>query len=212
MTASVAFAFISQGVLAASSLLAVASRIPGLRPVRGTLPAVAAWATLALLPAVVRVEGLPLAAHLRGLLGDPSVVSVVLLALSAVRPAALPAAPPPRAALLLALFAGLLLYLPLATGPLPAGLDLHALGWRGTPVLAVLAMLAALACLRGANRWVIVVSVALLAWGAGLVESDNLLDALVDPGLVLACAVRARRSRPGAAGGGPGARTLEVGC
>jgi hypothetical protein len=193
MTASVAFALLSQGVLASSALLAVAARIPGLRLVRGTLPAVAAWGTLVLLPVAIRVDGLPLAFLLRGLLGDPSVVSVVLLALAAVRPGALPAGPPPRAALLIALSAGFLLYLSLAAGPLPDGLDLYALGWLGTPILAALAVLAVLAFLRGANRWVVVVSFALLAWGAGLVESDNLLDALVDPGLVLACALRARR-------------------
>ena len=195
MTAPAAFAILSAGVLAASALLALASRLPGNRLVRGTLPATAGWATLVLILVAIRVDGIALAAHLRGLLGDPSVVSVILLALFAVKPEALPAAPPPRAALLLALSAGLLLYLPLATGPFPAGLDFYALGWRGRPLLAVLAVLAALAWLRGASRWVVVVSVALLAWGVGLVESDNLLDALVDPGLVLACALRARRGR-----------------
>lgn len=195
MTAPIAFALLSQGILAASALLALASRVSGRRLERGTLPATASWAVLVLLPVVVPVGGIPLAAHLRGVLGDPSVVSVILLALFAVKPAALPEAPSPRAALALALSAGVFLYLPLATGPLGVVTSLYAAGWQGRPLLAALAVLAAFACLRGASRWVAVVAVALLAWGVGLVESDNLLDALVDPGLVVACALRARRPR-----------------
>lgn len=193
MTLSDAFGLFSQGILAASLLLALGSRLfrPRLGP--GTLPAAVAWGGIVVLALVVPAGGLPLAARLRGLLGDPSVVSVVLLVLALLRPGALPPAPAPRAAAALSVTAAALLYLPLVTGWLPPGLDAHALGWRPVPLLAVLGVLGVLAWIRGESRWLAVLSIALLAWGFGCVESGNLLDALVDPGLLVACAACARR-------------------
>lgn len=193
MRASDAFGLLAQGVLAATALVAVAAGLSRGRIRAGTVGTVLAWCALASATCVVAVGGLSAASHLRGIVGDPSVTSVLLLALAVVRPGWLPHAPGPRTAAVLAALLGAFLYLPLVAGAPPFGFDLHATGWTPAVPLACLGAWMALAWIRGSGRWVALLAAALLAWGAGVVESDNVFDALVDPGVTVACAAVALR-------------------
>ncbi|MFM8698897.1 MAG: hypothetical protein ACKOF7_09605 [Phycisphaerales bacterium] len=157
---------------------------PGAPSIAGTAVAAAAVATMLVVP----LGDATLAMQLRAVIGEPAAVTAVLLALAAFAPKRLPARPRPAT---LAGFAGvvtLLLWTPAFLGTFPFGFDARATGWRPWPILAVVAILATVAWRRRADGWVAVVGVALLCWGAGLVESDNLWDALVDPWIVGGCA------------------------
>lgn len=193
MRAPDAVGLLAQGILAATVLVAVAGRALGGGLRAGSQGTCAAWIALVALACAVPLGEVTAAAHLRGLVGDPSITSVLLLVLAVLRPSMLPDAPSARAAALLAGAAAALLYLPLVTGSPAFGIDLHGMGWQPAILLAWFGGWSAFAWYCGAGRWVAVLSVALLAWGLGAVESDNLLDAMVDPGLVAAGAVVAVR-------------------
>lgn len=193
MTLPDATGLLAQGVLLATVIVAVAGRALGGRLRAGTVGTCVAWIALVALACTVRVGEVTVAAQLRGLLGDPSMTSVLLLSLAVLRPALLPAAPSARTAAMLTAAAAAFLYLPLVTGSPFLGLDLHGMGWQPAILLAWFGGWSAFAWYRGAGRWVAVLSLSLLAWGVGAVESDNLLDAAVDPGLVAAGAAVAVR-------------------
>lgn len=203
MRTSDAFGLAAQGVVAATATIAAASALSGGRIRAGAVATCAAWSVLAALTCLVTVGEVSPAAHLRGIIGDPSVTSVLLMALAVLCPAWLPRAPSPRSAALLAAALGAFLYLPLVTGVAPFGIELHAAGWSPALPLAAIGAWSFLAWLLGAWRWVALASVALLAWGVGAVESDNVLDALVDPGLSVACAAVAFRGLPLSRRAGP---------
>ena len=196
MRASDAFGLAAQGVVVGTAVVAAAAALSGGRLRAGSFTACAAWSALAVLACLVPVGEVSAAERLRGIVGDPSVTSVLLMALAVLRPAWLPGAPSPRTAALLVAVLGAFLYLPLFTAAPPFGVDLHAAGWSPAPFLAAFGAWSFLAWLLGAGRWVALAAAALLAWGAGAVESDNVLDALVDPGLAVAGLAVAIRGLP----------------
>ncbi|NBX25269.1 MAG: hypothetical protein EBQ99_04370 [Planctomycetes bacterium] len=145
------------------------------------------WLPL-LLVLLAPVEGVSLAGHLRGLWGDPSVVSLGALLLFLRRPAALPAWPHRYTCALLTLLVTLPLHFTLFL-PMPmVTWDLYALGLEPWPVLAAVAMAAIMLRHRAGGPWTALVGMALLAYALGVMESDNLWDYLVDPVLLLAIA------------------------
>jgi hypothetical protein len=135
----------------------------------------------------VPIGGASLAMQLRAVIGDPAAVTATLLALAAFAPGRLPARPRPSTLVGTACALGILLWMPVFVGTYPFGFDAYALGWRPWSFVGVGAILAAVAWRRRADGWIAVAGIALLCWGAGLVESDNLWDALVDPWIVGGC-------------------------
>ncbi len=191
MTGADGLGVASQGVLVAGAVALVAGLAMGAtgtrsdgaprRAVPWWIPAAAALVTVAV---PIGGDGLTPAAHLRGLWGDPSVISVLLVALAVFRPSWLPRAPRPAVLAAFAVAIGGPLLLTTFTGLRPLGIDLHALGWTAWPVIVAAAAVGAMAWRGGHGAWLALIGLALAAWGAGLVESDNVWDALVDPGLI----------------------------
>ena len=135
-------------------------------------------------------DGVSLAGHVRGLWGDPSVTSLLILFLFTLQPSWLPRMPRPGTLLAISIPLSLALYAPLL---MPMGLvpgDLYAMGLEPQPLLGVMGVASAVLLLarRLDGRWSALVALALLAYAGRLMESDNLWDYLVDPGLMLAMA------------------------
>ena len=144
-----------------------------------------------LLPAavlLVPVGEVPIAHHLRGVWGDPSVVTTCLLVAFVFRPRWLPPMPGRDLRILLTLLVTLPLYLPLFLEIPMSTWDLYGMGWQPFTLLIGVAVATILLRARRSDAWTVIVAVALLAYGADLMESDNLWDYLVDPPLLLAMA------------------------
>lgn len=186
MHAADAFGLLCQGLAAAAIVRTALDRVrPGTdRWIGAGIAAATVGAMLA-----VPVAGASPAMHVRAIVGDPAALTATLLALAAFAPGRLPMRPRPGTLVGVACVMGFLFWMPVLAGVSPFGVDAYALGWRPWPLLAAVAVLAALAWRRRADGWIAVVGIALLCWGAGFVESDNLWDALVDPWLVGGCAV-----------------------
>lgn len=184
MNAPAMYGLLAQGVI-------VAAMVRALRLSLGraaTAPRAAElWLPL-LLVLLAPVDGISLAGHLRGLWGDPGVVSLGVLLLFLLRPAALPAWPHRYTCAMLTLLVTLPLHFTLFL-PVPmVTWDLYALGLEPWPLLAAIALAAFMLRGQGGGSWTALVGVALLAYAVGLMESDNLWDYLVDPALLLAMA------------------------
>ena len=148
---------------------------------------------------VVSIEGVSLAGHLRGLWGDPSIVTFVLLMLYTVRPSLLPDRPLGVTTVCATIFVAFPLYAPLVLEVPGIQTDLYSLGWDPTWILiAVAIIVVASTCLRTlGHRWINIVAIALGAYCFGVMESDNLWDYLVDPGLLAVLAFLAVTSTIG---------------
>ena len=133
-------------------------------------------------------EGVTFAGHLRGLWGDPSIVTFLLLFLFTMQPSWLPSAPRPTTCVLITLLVTVPLYGPMLL-PVPTVQDnLYAIGWQPWSLLIAIT-LGALIMWRSLQRtWLNIVALALLAYAGRLMESDNLWDYLVDPGLLVTIA------------------------
>lgn len=159
----------------------------------GELPRGLAWAALAgPLALLVPVGGCTVAEHMRGIWGDPSVVTCALLAIFIARPGRLPARPSRPMCIGLTVLVTLPLYAPIFGLALPLP-DLYALGWPAHALLVVIAAAGALAWTFGrwCGAWATIIAIALLAYAAGAMESSNLIDYLADPGLLLTIAAMA---------------------
>lgn len=156
------------------------------------LPFRGRWKLLVLLPAVLTLaplgEGVSLAMMLRGLWGDFSVTSLQLLLLCLIgRPAQDLGW---RGPALIAAVATL--FYPLALGL--SDFDPYRLGYAAWPLLAIFGAAALVAWWRGQALWLWLLSIDLLAWAAGLLESPNLWDTLLDPLLAAAMLILALRN------------------
>ena len=139
---------------------------------------------------IVPIAGVSIAGHLRGLWGDPSIVTFLLLFLYTVRPSSLPNRPRVSTCVLVSLFVMLPLYLPLFLLNPNVPVDLYAIGWHPKWILIAIAVIAlgSVMMRRLAPRWTNIIAIALIASSVGLMESDNLWDYLVDPGLLFTIA------------------------
>lgn len=152
------------------------ARLPRVR--RG--PAVLALVLLLLVP----FGGLPLAAYVRGMVGEPSVGTLLLLGHALARQAGFVAplsAAGRVAALALPLLAAGVLY-PLALGA--AAYDSYRWGYGDPYFLGLLFVLAVAATWR-LPLVALSIALAVLAWALGWHESGNLWDYLIDPLLVI---------------------------
>jgi len=142
---------------------------------------------LALLPGAAFVMvlipfgGMPLAADVRGMTGDLSITTMVLLWCALLRPwcsCFTVEAKQRHALLVLIAFAALVLY-PMALGA--SAYDPYRLGYGDPLFIVALLLLALVAWLRKSTLIVLCIAFATLAWAAGWYESDNLWDYLLDP-------------------------------
>jgi len=133
-------------------------------------------------------EGVTFAGHLRGLWGDPSIVTLLLLFLFTLQPSWLPSRPRPTTCLLITLLVTVPLYGPMLL-PVPTVQDnLYAIGWQPWSLLIAIAMAVVIMWRSLQRTWLNIVALALLAYAGRLMESDNLWDYLVDPGLLVTIA------------------------
>lgn len=134
-----------------------------------------------LVATLVPVEGLPVAGWLRGVIGNLSVASLLLLGRFVLRPVVGWGPLDERSrtlAQVLAVVGGLALY------PLTLGISLwdpYRLGYASPVLLAVLFVVAVGALLSGRASVAVGISLAVLAWSAQILESRNLWDAVLDP-------------------------------
>lgn len=154
---------------------------------RGDMPAGVSLAMLAgPLALLVPIGTCSVAEHMRGIWGDPSIITCALLAVFIARPNRLPARPSRAPCIALTLLVTVPLYAPLLGIQLPVP-ELYALGWQPDALLAAIAVAAALLMLLGrwCATWAVLVAIGMLAYSARVMESSNLLDYLADPGLLL---------------------------
>ena len=124
---------------------------------------------------------MPFAAYVRGMTGDLSITTLVLLFCAMLRPwCDCVAVRDKRRLALLGLvgLAALGLY-PMALGAGPY--DPYQLGYGNLPFVAVLLLLALAAWMRGYTLITLCIALGTLAWAVGWYESDNLWDYLIDP-------------------------------
>jgi hypothetical protein len=171
--------------------------------------AVAAAAAVALLPGIARLAnsqqarsrlavlqavvfalmlipfgGLPFAAYVRGMTGDLSITTLVLLGGAMLRPwlgscTADGAADRQRLPLLALIGLVAIIFYPMALGA--GAYDPYHLGYASLPFVIALLVLALASWLRGQAMIVLCISLATLAWASGWYESVNLWDYLIDP-------------------------------
>ena len=127
---------------------------------------------------LIPFSGMPLAAYVRGVTGDLSITTLVLLWCALLKPCNVPTGNNRFALLILIAFAALTLY-PMALGAGPY--DPYRLGYGDPLFIAALLLLALLAWLRRLSIIVLCIAFATLAWAVGWYESDNLWDYLLDP-------------------------------
>lgn len=135
--------------------------------------------------ALVPVYGLPLAAYLRGVVGDFSITTIALLGCVLVEQLSgkVVLAPTARVPVLLAIaLAGVVLY-PAALGALP--LDVYRYGYQPLVLLAVLLVLAVGAWRLRQPAAALLVLLAVAAFDFRLLESDNLWDYVLDGWITL---------------------------
>jgi hypothetical protein len=189
----------------AAAIAAVLLGLPGIARLRRAHPGPLLLA--ALVAALVPIGALPAAGYVRGILGDLSVTTVLLLLRGLLRPVLGWAAIDARSRLALQVLvavSGLVLYPPaLGLGPF----DPYGLGYASAWFLGGLLALALAAGLRRLTLVTWCLALAVLAWAVGGYESRNLWDYLVDPlvaawgicALLLRCAQARRRPRARAA-------------
>lgn len=125
--------------------------------------------------------GMPFAAYVRGLTGDLSITTLVLLWCALLRPwcACVTFEDKHRIALsILIALAALALY-PMALGA--GAYDSYSLGYDNQQFVVVLLLLALAAWFRKFILIAVCIALATLAWAVGWYESNNLWDYLLDP-------------------------------
>lgn len=128
---------------------------------------------------------MPLAAYARGMTGDLSITTMVLLWCAMLRPwfAYVAAEPKRRIALLLLIALAALALYPMALG---VGIyDPYRLGYGNSYFLVVLLLLVLAAWHMKSSVIALCIALAILAWATGWYESDNLWDYLLDPFLTI---------------------------
>ncbi len=131
------------------------------------------------LTALIPFGGLPLAAYLRGAIGDLSITSLLLLLAALARPVLGRTGAKPRAILLVLIVLAALILYPLALGL--GEFDPYRLGYGDGGLLGALFILALAALWRGLHAIALGLALAVAAWGVGWYESSNLWDYLIDP-------------------------------
>jgi len=122
---------------------------------------------------------MPFAAYVRGMTGDLSITTLVLLFCAMLRPWCGAVQSKHRPALLGLIALASIVFYPMALGV--GAYDPYQLGYGNWPLVAVLLLLALTAWFRGYTMITLCIALATLAWAVGWYESDNLWDYLIDP-------------------------------
>jgi hypothetical protein len=142
------------------------------------------FAALALALALVPLGGLPLVGYVRGITGDLSVTTLVLLTLGLLGRFVTDVEPHERHALSVLVVLGALFLYPMALGL--GSFDPYRLGFEPSGLLAALFVVAVVAWFRQFYVLLVAVLVAVSSHALALMESPNLWDYLFDPWLVVA--------------------------
>jgi hypothetical protein len=124
---------------------------------------------------------MPFAAYLRGMTGDLSITTLVLLCCAMLRPwcGCVEVQDKRRFAVLTLIALAALGVYPMALGV--GAYDPYHLGYGNLLFVAALLLVAMAAWFRGFSLISLCIALATLAWTAGWYESDNLWDYLLDP-------------------------------
>lgn len=139
----------------------------------------------ALIVVLIPLWGLSLAGFVRGILGDLSLTTLVLLALALVRSVSgrVLVAEQNRHQTLCAILIMAVLFYPLVLGF--GILDPYRLGYANLWFMLALLGLAAWSSLRYSMLFALCIALGIVAWSAGWYESSNLWDYLLDPWLAV---------------------------
>ena len=166
------------GLLGNALLITVAVlQLPRIRrlPSLYLAPLTAATALLSLIP----FGTLPVAAYMRGMVGDLSITTVVLMLIALLRPHCVVIADRQLRHFYIVIAVAAICLYPLALG---AGLyDPYRLGYSNMLFIATVLLFAIAALLIRENLVAICLTLATLAWSLGWYESTNLWDYLIDP-------------------------------
>jgi hypothetical protein len=174
---------------AAASLLL----LPGVAQLTKSYLAILLGAVFVLM--LIPFSGMPIAAYVRGVTGDLSITTLVLLWCALLRPWCSATKVNNRCALLMLIALAALALYPMALGA--GAYDPYRLGY-GNPMLLVALLLVALAAwYRKSTLLALCIPLAAFAWSVGWYESDNLCDYLIDPfvslyalAVIINCGVR----------------------
>jgi hypothetical protein len=131
-------------------------------------------AAVVLLALLMPINGLSVAEWLRGMVGDLSITTLLLLALTSRKNSA----PIATATLLLIATLGSILYV---TALGFSSIDAYRFGFGSLPLLAGLLTLAIVSGWQKNWALALAISLAVLAWSVGYYESTNVWDYLLDP-------------------------------
>lgn len=177
--------FTDMAGLAGSAIVitAMAVMLPGMA--RIPKPYRIGLACAVVLAALIPFDGLPLAAYVRGITGDLSITSLILLSSAIVNRLAdwQPLDAKSRLALLLLVVIAALWLYPMALGM--GYFDPYRMGYGNLWFMGVLLAVALGACFRQLTAIALSIALATLAWSIGWYESANLWDYLLDPLLAL---------------------------
>ncbi|MFM2409076.1 MAG: hypothetical protein RL358_1818 [Pseudomonadota bacterium] len=158
--------------IAACLLLVPAVRRLSRQRLAGLLAAIFVFALLPL-------NGLPLAGYTRGMVGDLSITTLMLIGLAVLRPYGIAASEKSRAQLLLIIAASALIFYPMTLGI--TLYDPYRLGYGDAGFFSVVLVIALLAWWRQSNLVVLCIALATLVWSLGGYESTNVWDYFIDP-------------------------------
>ena len=164
----------------ASAISAFMLLLPGMADIARPRLAMLLAAVFVLM--LIPFGGMPLAAYVRGMIGDLSVTTLVLLWCALLQPWLKQLSQPNKQSrhtlLILIALAALALY-PMALGV--GAFDPYRLGYSNPLFVAVLLLIAVIAWFSKFYLIALCIALATLAWAMGWYESDNLWDYLLDP-------------------------------
>jgi hypothetical protein len=130
---------------------------------------------------LIPFSGMPLAAYVRGVTGDLSITTLVLLWCVLLRPwcGCVTVEAKHRLALLILIALAALALYPMALGV--GAYDPYRLGYGNPQFVAVMLLVALVAWLCKIPLIALCIAFAIIAWAVGWYESDNLWDYLLDP-------------------------------
>ena len=161
----------------ASAIAACLLLLPGIT--RLTQPRLAVLLGVVFVLSLIPFGTMPIAAYVRGVSGDLSITTLVLLWCALLRPWCSSTKCNNRFALLILIALTALALYPMALGI--GAYDPYRLGYGDPLFIAALLLLALLAWLRRFSIIALCIAFATLAWVVGWYESDNLWDYLLDP-------------------------------
>ena len=163
----------------ASATAAAVQLLPGMTKLVKTRPA---WLPLAVFFMMLIPFGtMPLAAYVRGVTGDLSITTLVLVWCALSRPwrERNTVGPKHRLELLAVIALAAFVLYPMALGV--GAYDTYRLGYSDPLFVAALLVISLVAWFRGSALLASSIALAALAWASGWYESDNLWDYLLDP-------------------------------